>query len=193
MTDIKLPEPTKSGGMSLMEAVHKRASVKEFSDKEIPLQVLSDLLYAAGGVNRVDGHLTVPTANDSRNMALYAVTPQGAYLYNRRGHSLELKVAGDFRKETGCQEYVEKAYLQIVVLMDEEAGNERFMAASMEKRVKFSYEHAGHISQNLYLVCMANGLHSAARIFIDHNVLREALKLGENLQIILAQTIGYPA
>lgn len=193
MTTIKLPEPSKAGGMSLMEAVSRRASVKEFSDKEIPLQVISDLLYAAGGVNRADGHLTVPTANDSRNMVLYAVMPRGAYLYNRQDHSLELQVEGDFRKETGCQDYVEQAYLQIVVLMDEQAGNERFFAAPMEKRVKFSYEHAGHISQNLYLVCMANGLHSAARIFIDHNVLRKALQLGDNLQIILAQTIGYPA
>lgn len=86
-----------------------------------------------------------------------------------------------------------EAYLQIVVLMDETAGNERFFAGSLEKRVNMSWEHAGHISQNLYLVCMANGLNTVARIFIHHNTLRKALKLPENLRIILAQTIGYSA
>lgn len=190
---IKLPPPNKTGGMPLMEAVNKRASVKAFSDREIPLQVVSDLLYAAQGVNRADGHLTVPTANDSRNMVLYAVTPQAAYKYNRAEHALEEAVPGDFRAATGCQDYVADAYLQVVVLMDENAGNERFFAGSLEKRVNMSYEHAGHISQNLYLVSMANGLNSVARIFINHDTLRKALNLPGNLRIILAQTIGYPA
>ena len=190
---IKLPTPNKTGGMPLMEAINLRSSVKTFSDREIPLQVISDLLYAAQGVNRVDGHLTVPTANDSRNMVLYAVTQKAAYRYIRKDHTLEEVVTGDFRAATGCQDYVETAYLQIVVLMDEETGNERFFASSMENRISMSYEHAGHISQNLYLVSMANGLHSVARLFIDHNTLRRALKLPENLRIILAQTIGYPS
>ena len=193
MTKIQLPEPAKTGGMPLMDAINRRASVKTFSDREIPLQIISDLLYAAGGINRADGHLTTPTANDSRNMALYVVTPEAVYRYNRAGHALEEAVRGDFRADTGCQDYVETAYLQIVVLMDEAAGNERFFASPMEKRVNMSYEHAGHISQNLYLVCMANGLNAVARIFIDHARLRKALKLDENLRIILAQTIGYPA
>ena len=135
--------------MPLMEVIHKRASIKTFNDNGIPLQVLSDLLYAAGGVNREDGHLTVPTANNSCNMVLYAVTPQAAYRYNPTEHMMEEMVKGDFRATTGCQEYVETAYLQIVILMDEKAGNERFFANSLERRVDMSFEHAGHISQNL--------------------------------------------
>jgi len=189
---IELPLPNQANGMPLMEAIHQRASVKTFSDREIPRQVVSDLLYAAQGVNRADGHLTVPTANDSRNMALYVVTPDAAYRYVRAEHALEEVAKGDFRAATGCQDYVATAYMQIVVLMDEEAGNERFFASPLEKRVNMSWEHAGHISQNLYLVSIANGLNSVARIFINHDTLRQALQLPWNLRIILAQTIGYP-
>lgn len=190
---IELPLPNKANGMPLMEAIHNRTSVKTFSGRKIPLQVISDLLYAAQGVNRADGHLTVPTANDSRNMVLYAVTPDAAYRYIKEEHALETVVKGDFRADTGCQDYVATAYLQVVVLMDEQAGNERFFANPLEKRVNMSWEHAGHISQNLYLVSLANGLHAVARIFINHDTLRKALQLPENLRIILTQTIGYPA
>lgn len=190
---ITLPQPNKTGGMALMEAVHQRASVKTFSAKEIPLQTLSDLLYAAGGINRADGHLTAPTANNARNMVLYVVTPAAVYRYLPQEHALQEVLQGDLRAKTGCQDYVETAYLQIVILMDEAAGNERFFANGMERRVKLSYAHAGYISQNLYLVSMANGLNSVARVFIDIDALHKALKLPENLRIIMAQTIGYPA
>lgn len=101
---IKLPPSAKTGGMPLMEAINMRASIKTFSDREIPLQVISDLLYAAQGVNRPAGNLTVPTANDSRNMTLYVVMPDAAYRYVREEHALEEAVKGDFRAETGCQD-----------------------------------------------------------------------------------------
>jgi len=79
---IKLPPPKTEGGMPLMEALKARKSGREFSSATLPLPVLSNLLWAAWGINRPDGHHTAPSARNMQEIDVYVATSDGLFLYN---------------------------------------------------------------------------------------------------------------
>ena len=88
--DIKLPAAIKSGGKPLMEALNNRASERVFSAKELNMQELSDLLWAADGINRPEsGKRTAPTAMNWQDMEIYVILKTGIYKYNPKDHLLE--------------------------------------------------------------------------------------------------------
>jgi len=95
--DIKLPEPEKNIGKPLMQALNERKSSREFSDKELSLQQLSNLLWAANGFNREDKR-TAPTARNCQELELYVVLKEGIYFYNAKEYQLSLIKKGDYRK-----------------------------------------------------------------------------------------------
>ncbi len=97
---IVLPE---EGGIPLMEAISKRRSDRAFSNQELPLPLLSNLLWAAYGVNRADGHCTAPSALDAQEIDIYVALPSGAYLYDATAHQLQLVVSSDLRSITGIR------------------------------------------------------------------------------------------
>ena len=103
---IKLNEPDLKGGISLMQALKKRKSTREFTDKRLTLQQLSDLLWAADGVNRPNGKRTAPAAMAMYSVDIYAVLPEGVYLYDVAKHELRLVAEGDHRKLAGTQDFV---------------------------------------------------------------------------------------
>ena len=95
---VELPAPQKQGGLSLLESLAKRHVERKFDSRPLPMQEVSNILWAACGVNREDGRLTVPTALNRRNIAVYAVLPDGVYLYDARRNVLERVLAGDYLK-----------------------------------------------------------------------------------------------
>ena len=102
--DIELPQPQKNGGMPLMEAIQNRKSIRDFSNKDIPIQVLSDLLWAACGINRPqDQKITVPSAGNCQNISVYVAKADGLYLYDATNHCLILILNEDVRAEIGIQ------------------------------------------------------------------------------------------
>jgi hypothetical protein len=111
---IVLPEPQKEGGIPLMEGISKRRSDREFASQELPLPLLSNLLWAAYGVNRADGHRTAPSALDAQEIDVYVALPSGAYLYDATAHQLKLIVSSDLRSITGYQDFVDDAPLDLV-------------------------------------------------------------------------------
>ena len=187
---IKLPPPETAGGMPLMQALKARHSTREFSRQPLPPQVLSNLLWAANGVNRPDsGKRTAPSARDWREIDVIVTTAEGAYRYDPPSHSLIRVVAGDIRQLTGKQEFVARVPVNLVYV----ANLDRMSEASAEDKALYSAADAGFIAQNVYLYCASAGLAVVVRGLVNREALGAALGLGENQRIILAQSVGYPA
>lgn len=187
---IKLPPPEMAGGKPLMQALKERLSTREFGSKPLPPQVLSNLLWAASGVNRPDsGKRTAPSAHDWREIDVYVTTADNAYLYDPQTHTLKRVVAGDIRHLTGVQDFVATAPLNLVYVAD----LNRMSDAGPEEKALYSATDPGFIAQNVYLFCTSAGLAVVVRGTIDRPALGAALGLGSHQRIILAQSVGYPA
>jgi SagB-type dehydrogenase family enzyme len=190
MGTIKLPSPETTGGMPLMQALKARHSTREFGSQPLPPQVLSNLLWAASGVNRPEtGQRTAPSAHDWREIDVYVTTADGAYRYDPPTHTLIKVVAGDIRPLAGVQDFVATAPLNLVYVAD----LNRMSGASAEDKVFYSGTDAGFVAQNVYLYCASSGLAVVVRGLLDRDALGAALGLGSHQRIILAQTVGYPA
>jgi len=187
---IKLLPPEMTGGMPLMQALRARHSTREFGSLPLPPQVLSNLLWAANGVNRADsGQRTAPSAHDWREIEVVVATAEGVFRYDPPSHTLKRVVAGDLRKLTGVQDYVATAPLNLVYVAD----LDRMSGASAEDRAFYSATDAGFIAQNVYLYCASAGLAVVVRGLVDREALGAALGLRSQQRIVLAQSVGYPA
>lgn len=186
---IQLPQPQTEGGKPLMEALRDRKTSREFSERKLPDQVLSNLLWAANGVNRPDsGMRTAPSARNWQEIDVYVAMAEGLYLYDARAHALQPVLARDLRELTGTQPFVKDAPINLVYVAD----YTRMGAASEEHKDFYSATDTGFISQNVYLFCASEGLATVVRGLVDRPVLAAAMKLRPEQRIILAQTIGYP-
>ncbi|MDO5522414.1 MAG: SagB/ThcOx family dehydrogenase [Bacteroidia bacterium] len=179
--DINLPAPDKNGGKPLMQALSERKSTREFQEKELPNNVLSNLLWAANGFNR-DDKRTAPTANNRQELELYVVLKNGIYFYNAKEHTLELVKKGDYRKNAGTQAYVADAPVNILFVSDSEKASSK----------NYTYTNCGFIAQNIYLYCASEGLGVVVRVMLDKNELEKLLELPSTKEVLLTQTVGYP-
>ncbi len=186
---VTLPAPQIAGGMPLMQALSNRHSTREFSDKALPPQTLSDLLWAAAGVNRADsGKRTAPSARDWREIDVYVTTADGAYRYDAKANALRQVAARDLRALTGSQDFVATAPVNLVYVADVQ----RMRGASPEQRDLYVGADTGFIAQNVYLYCASAGLATVVRGSVDREALAKALGLSAHQQVTLAQTVGYP-
>lgn len=175
MDDIKLPEPSVTGGMSLMEALKNRHSSTKFSKDEIPLQTLSELLWAADGENRPDGKRTAPSALNSQVITIYAALKDGIYKYNPQMHTLEAFSKEDIRPIIGSKAPVILLYV-----------------ANLSRQSKYlAAVDCGFIGQNVYLYSAANNLNTVFLYGVNSSALNYKLqfKLGE--EVLFAQLVGY--
>ena len=186
---IDLPKPQTEGGKPLMQALKERASSRAFSKEKIPLPVLSNLLWAAFGINRPDsGRRTAPSAKNWQEIDLYVATEEGLYLYDVKKHALNPVVQEDIRALTGRQSFVTDAPVNLIYVADFLRTGD----SSNEEREFYSAADTGFIGQNVYLFCASEGLATVVRGSIDRSALAKAMKLRPDQRIILAQTVGYP-
>lgn len=187
--DIVLPQPTKEGGMPLMEALNLRQSTKEYVETALTEQQLSDLLWSAFGYNR-EGQIkrTAPSGRNRQEIQLYVALPGGMYLYDAKANILKQKAKGDHRESTGRQGFVQTAALSIVYVADY-VGTDQVKS---EGSLQYSHAHVGFISQNVYLYCASAGLGTVVRGSFDAPALMELLQLPEENAIVLVQTVGVP-
>jgi SagB-type dehydrogenase family enzyme len=185
---IKLPPPEMAVSMPLMQGLQARHSTREFDSRALSPQVLSNLLWAANGVNRPDsGRRTAPSAHDWREIDVYVATAEGAYRYDPPSHTLIHVASADIRRLTGVQDYVATAPLNLVYVAD----LNRMSGANAEDKAFYSATDAGFIAQNVYLYCASAGLAVVVRGLIDREALGAALGLGTHQRIILGQSVGY--
>jgi SagB-type dehydrogenase family enzyme len=186
---VTLPPAKKSGGKPLMDALKHRHSSREFSPKELPPEVLSNLLWAAFGINRPKaGGRTAPSAHDWEEIDVYAATAKGLYLYDPQNHALRRILAQDVRAKTGLQDFVAEAPVNLVYVAD----LTRMTEATPEDKAWYSGPDAGFIAQNVYLFCASEGLAVVVRGMVDRPTLGRLMSLTPDEKIILAQTVGYP-
>lgn len=185
--NIKLPTPNKSGGKPLMTVLNERKSSRDFSEKILPNQQLSNLLWAAWGYNRADKR-TAPSSQNKQEMDIYVALASGCYLYDARKNELVLVVKQDLREKTGKQDFVKNAPVNIIFVTDK-----RKMAQQDEQSMlQTAYINTGFISQNIYLYCASEGLATVIRAWVDKAALALAMKLHDQQEIIVCQTVGYP-
>lgn len=185
---IKLPEPQTEGGMPLMQALNQRKTSREFSTKSLPDQVLSNMLWAAFGINRSDGKRTAPSAMNMQETDIYVATAKGLYLYDPKANSLIPKLDQDIRAKTGGQPFVKDAPVNLVYVAD----YAKMSRGSDEDKNFYSVVDTGFISQNVYLFCASEGLATVVRGYVNRPALAKAMNLRNDQKIILAQTVGYP-
>jgi SagB-type dehydrogenase family enzyme len=179
---MDLPTPDRAGGIPLMLALARRRSDWSFSSEDLDLQTLSDLLWAALGVNRENGNRTAPTARNRQEITVYCALRQGCYRYDADKHQLEMVTEADLRAQTGRQGFVADAPLNLVYVADLSKASSEFYAGC----------DTGFVAQNVYLCCASKGLASVVRGWVDRERLAEAMRISEPLRVVLCQTVGWP-
>lgn len=187
---IKLNPPDLKKGVGLMEALKKRKTHRNISDKKITMQQLSELLWAADGVNRPDGKRTSPAAMAKYAVDIYVVLPEGVYLYDVAKHELVPVAKGDFRRESGLQDFVYIAPVNLVYVVNLKSWQDLGRPIPDDKRDRWIQCEVGCIVQNVYLYCASEGLGSVVRGYIDEKKLSEVIKVKPE-QVVLAHTIGH--
>lgn len=189
-TTITLPAPETEGGRPLMTLLKERHSEREFSNKALPLQMLSNLLWAAIGVNRPDsGQLTVPNARSRHEVDIFVVTAEGAYRYDAKKHALQTVFSGDRRPLAGKQDFVATAPVNLIYVAD----YAKMPDLSAEQQLVYGSTDVGFSVQNAYLFCASVGLATVVRGSVDRDALGQAFGLTSQQRIILGQCVGFPA
>ena len=185
---LELPAPQKTGGRPLMEALALRATSRAFDRRDLPVQQLSDLLWAAFGINRPDGKRTAPSAKNHQEMDLYVLLKQGAFRYHAQAHRLDRVSPADLRTFGGSQAFAWDAPVTLILVADlAKTGT-----GALEQRREWAHIDAGYISQNIYLYCASAGLATGARAYVDKAPLGQRLSLRPDQLILLAQSVGFP-
>lgn len=183
-----LPAPRKYVGRALMQALQARRSIREYSTRPLPAQVLSELLWAAYGINRPGGERTAPYWRHIMVIDVYAAMADGLWLYDPKEHALRRHIGADIRAQTGLQDFVASAPLNLVYVVH----GERMTDVSLEDRRLYGSVDAAFAGQNVYLYCASEGLATVFRGAIDYPALERAMQLGEGEFVAFAQTVGYP-
>ncbi len=200
MESILLPEPSRKGGKTVLEALQLRQTNRRISPKELPLQILSNLLWAAFGVNREKASFNKPgrtatSASNSQEIDLYIALKDGVYLYEAVPHQLTPVKEGDFRTLSGrgSAAVAPVNIFYVVDLLRYDLGSEQPdpWIGKPEVQKSYFYTDTGFIAQNVHLFASSEGL---ATWF--HNCKKERIEkefnLGQNQRVLFAQTVGYP-
>lgn len=192
---IKLDSPKLDKGIPLMQALSKRHSTRTITDAKLSSQQLSEILWAADGVNRPDNHRTAPSAIAKYPVDIYAVLPEGVYLYEPIKHDLVPVAAGDFRKQAGRQDFVYIAPLNLVYVADLDkfkVGQPASAKPNDEANFTWAAIEAGAQVQNVYLYCASEGLGAVIRGSVDSAAFLKVINARPSQRVICAQTVGYP-
>jgi SagB-type dehydrogenase family enzyme len=185
--EIKLPAPQKEIGKPLMQVLNSRQSVRSFAPTPLSFQDISNLLWAAFGINREDGKRTAPSSRNIQDIDIYVFIPDGVFLYNAKENKLVPISSEDLRGMTGTQDYVKSAPLNLVYISDQS----KMGKASSEDKYITSGADAGFIAQNVYLYCASQNLGAVVRASVDKKPLFSKLNLKQGQVIVLTQTVGY--
>jgi nitroreductase len=208
---IKLDEPNKTRGLPVMQAFALRASVREWSDKDLSLRDLSDLLWAADGINRPDGRRTAPSAMNAQDVDIYVFMKEGGYKYDAASQSLVPIVAGDYRlavtppRGGPAPKPGEKPEAKpmaappakhaptmapVLLILVTDIG--KFRMGETETKLRFGTLDVGIVSENIGVFCAGTGLATRPRAGMDTAKIKELLKLTDTQYPLLNHPVGYP-
>lgn len=179
-----LPKPDKKAKMTLFQALDRRESVREYSDREIPERTLSNLLWAACGINRPgQGRITAPSAINAQDITVYVCRQDGAWKYDAAAHALTKVSDKELRKQVaGFQDFAATAPVSLVLVSD---------ISKVRNHSELGAMDAGYVSENICLACTALGLATVPRATMDKAELAKELKLGDSEVLMLNNPVGY--
>jgi len=190
LINISLPAPKTSGGKPLMEALKDRQTQRSFSSQKLSDQQLSDLLWAAFGINRPENsRRTAPSAVNWQETDIYVSLESGIYIYDAKKNELTAIAGGDHRKDMGKQGFAADAAVMLIFVAD---YSKMGLVTPKENKDFYSAVDAGYISQNVYLYCSSENLSTVVLGMIDRDKIKELLKLKEDQKVILSQCVGFP-
>ena len=197
---IVLPKPEKNGGKSVLASLVERKTTRSISSKQLPMQLISNLLWAGFGVNREIGSFgkkgrTAPSASNSQEIDLYVALPEGVYLYEAIPHHLKPIAKGDYRARSGRRSAA-TAPVNIFYIADlsrYDLGPEQPDRKIGDPDVQKSYyfTDTGFIAQNIYLFAASFGLAAWFHNCNKENTIKE-FDLKPTQRVLFAQTVGYP-
>jgi hypothetical protein len=201
---VELPTPRLSVGKSLPESLQQRQTIREISDRKLPAQLLSNLLWAACGINRLNGPfgspgITAASASNSQEIDVFVALEEGAFLFDARHHSLLPAVAGDLREmniSPGQKNVAMKAPVQLIYVVDVDrlshtAGFQEPGLQDPEVQKSYYFVDTGLIAGNVYLFAASQGL-AAWFHNCDRAGLARKLKLRPDQRVLFGQSVGYP-
>lgn len=184
-----LPPVRTHGGLPLIDALRLRHSTREYDNRALPIRLLSELLWAAFGINRSEtGDRTAPYWRHVMVIDVYVAMADGVWIYAPGQHELLPYLATDIRATTGLQEFVNEAPAELIYV----AHGERMHDVIAEDKRLYASVDAAFIGQNVYLFCASEGLGTVFRGAFDSKKLAHALKLGDKQFVTFVQTVGYP-
>lgn len=189
-SNIQLNDPVKTGGLSVMEAFANRQSSSEFADKELSMQDLSNLLWAANGINRENGKKTAPSAQNSQDIDIYVALPKAVYKFDAQSNNLVFIAEGDYRSLAGGKKDTPLPP-SILYLVADASKYKPSAYNTMEHITDMNKVDAGIVSQNISVFCSGMGLGTKPRAQMNHAELKKVLKLNDNQSLILNHPIGY--
>jgi nitroreductase len=219
---IKLNDPGKTRGLPVMQAFALRASVRDWSDKDLSLQDLSDLLWAADGINRPDGRRTAPSAMNAQDVDIYVFMKDGAYKYDAAGQALIPIIAGDYRLTVtpprgggpsakpmakpgekpeaapqppppGAKPEAKPApSTPAPVLLILVTDISKFRMGETEGKLRYGTLDVGIVSENIGVFCAGTGLATRPRAGMDTAKIKELLKLTDTQYPLMNHPVGYP-
>ena len=186
----KLPTPDmKRQTISVMETYKQRKSVREYSAKALSEQDLSDLLWAAQGQNREDGHLTSPTAMNRQEIRLYVFTEKSVSLYDPQANTLTQLASGDHRGIMASgQDFVKNAPVVLLMVAD----MDKFRSNNQHAQWMVAVD-TGIVCENINLFCSAAGLCTVPRGTMDSKAISTLLGLNDNQIPLINNPVGYPS
>ena len=181
---VALPAPAKTGGMPLMQALAERKTVRDYKPGELDAATLSEILYAANGVNRPDGKRTIPTAMNKQDLEVFVALPGAVYHYDAKANKLVKIDTGDFRSELIMNKNMAQNAACILVYASD--------STKFPNDIKYPAIHVGEASQDVYLYCASKGLGTVSLGMYDEKGVRKVFKLDDKMTVILAQAVGVP-
>ena len=182
--EVALPAPAKTGGMPLMQALAERKTIRDYKPGELDAATLSEILYAANGVNRPDGKRTIPTAMNKQDLEVYVALPNAVYHYDAKANKLVKIDDGDFRADLIMNKNMAKNSAAILVYASD--------STKFPNDIKYPAIHVGEASQDVYLYCASKGLGTVSLGMYDEKAVRKVFKLEDKMNVILAQAVGFP-
>ena len=182
--EVALPAPAKTGGMPLMQALAERKTIRDYKPGELDAATISEILYAANGVNRPDGKRTIPTAMNKQDLEVYIALPGAVYRYDAKANKLVRIDAGDFRTELIANKNMAQNSACILVYASD--------STKFPNDIKYPAIHVGEASQDVYLYAASKGLGTVSLGMYDEKGVRKVFKLEDKMTVILAQAVGFP-
>ncbi|NJK93870.1 MAG: SagB/ThcOx family dehydrogenase [Bacteroidales bacterium] len=191
---IKLPPPQKDLKFPLMQALEKRRTRRKWKEKELSLQEISNLLWAACGVTapatpKSKSKRTAPSARNSQTIKVYLTLPNALFLYDEMNHALIPLLAEDIRMYIGNQKMMKSAPAGLVYVADF-SKLKSYTGVDDNRKWFVAGTETGFISQNVYLYCASANLSTAIIGLVNRDQLHKIMKLQDYQKIMYTQAVG---